>query len=521
MNVDTTSTVDILIVTALSEELRALDSLFDFDLQPVFITSSITCYINHNISFASGVETYSVGTFCLNMMGNTNAAIEVSHALRDLNPTYVFMFGIAGGFKDKVGLADVIIPDSIFYIASGKQGPNGHEARPEPLKINSLLLQRLCTYAFHLPVDKEYQVRVGPLAVGEQVVANSNGIAELQKIHSKMIGIEMESYGVGLAVFKYGRDISFVAVRGVSDYADEQKNNDYRGRALKNAADFLVGFIRSGLLPKRRKGTDQLPKFIAIHHLSLYRRPSVNQAVQNYLKRLQRFDVIELPIDQIDLFRDGSLTDPAEALRRQKEILIRLNEILQEYPQCEMGYLGLAHIPLVFHMGYEINRREVHMFGNDYDSGEWIDLPEKTTRHAVSVEGLPEQGMEQSGDVVMLMSVSYAIASSEPNEVVNHPLVRVHIRAEDPLLGLIDSQEVLDKFTQTFRDTLQKINNRFPNVRRVHLFYAGPPTLAFRCGQQINRNIDPEIIVYNYSRRDHPNYRWALNLQTGEVVERK
>lgn len=521
MTIDTTSPVDILIVTALSEELSALNSLFDFNRQPVFLTASIPCYINPGITCLSEIESYSAAAFCLNAMGNTNAGIDVSHALRDLNPSYVFMFGIAGGIKDEVGLADVIIPDKIFYNALGKQYTDGREVRPEPLRTDPVLLQRLHAYAFHLSADKDYRVKIGPLAVGEQVVANSDGIAELRKIHPKMIGIEMESYGVGLAVFKYRPDISFVAVRGVSDHADEQKNDNYRSKALKNAGDFLVGFIKSGLLPKRRTNADQLPKFIAIHHLSLYRRPSVNQAVQSYLKRLQRFDVIELPIDQVDLFRDGSLTDPAEALCRQKEMLARLDAILQEHPKCELGYFGLAHIPLMFHMGYEINRREVQMFGNDYDSGEWVDLPEKSVQSDVLVGGFPEHIVEQPGDVVMLMSVSYTITSPEPNEIVNHPLAHIHIRAEKPQLGLIDSQEILNKFTQTFRNALQRINQCFPHVQRVHLFYAGPPTLAFRCGQQINRNIDPEIIVYNYSRRDYPNYRWALNLQTEEIVERK
>ena len=47
------------------------------------------------------------------------------------------------------------------------------------------------------------------------------------------------------------------------------------------------------------------------------------------------------------------------------------------------------------------------------------------------------------------------------------------------------------------------------------------PTLAFRCGQQINHNIDPEIVVYNYSKADNPRYRWAINLQTRETIERK
>ncbi len=511
--------VDMLIVTALPEELAALDVLFDFRNQPVLIGKSTYCYVNENIVCETTGESFSAAVLCLNAMGNTNAGIDVANALQNLNAAYVFMFGIAGGVKSEVDLADVIVPDKVFYNAHGKQYSSHRDSRPEVLKIDPILLQRLHTYNFHSESEKDYKVRVGPLAVGEQVIASSNSVSELQKLHAKMVGIEMESYGVGLAVLKSGQASSFVAIRGISDHADEIKNDGYRSKALKNAADFFVGFIKSGLLPKKRANSNQLPKFIAIHHLSLYRRPSINQAVQNYLKRLQSFDVIELPIDQVDLFIEGSLVDPLQALHRQKEILTRLETILQEHPNCELGYLGLAHIPLMFHMGYEINRREVCVFGNDYNGGEWIDLPEKSVEPSFHVEGIPEQVSQQNGDVVMLMSISYAINSPEPYEVVDQPLAHVHIRAEIPQLGLIDSKQVLNVFTEIFRDTLQKINHRFPYAQRLHLFYAGPPTLAFRCGQQINRNIDPEILVYNYSRREFPNYRWALNLQTGEIIE--
>jgi hypothetical protein len=175
----------------------------------------------------------------------------------------------------------------------------------------------------------------------------------------------------------------------------------------------------------------------------------------------------------------------------------------------------------MFHMGYEINRREVRVFGNDYDSGEWFDLPENHTPPHIIVDGFPEDIVTRPGDVVMLMSLSYAIASDEPNVIVDDPLAIIHIRAQNPHLGIINSQVSLNGFTEAFREALQKINKLFPQAHRVHLFFAGQPTLAFRCGQQINRNIDPEIIVYNYSRRDHPNYRWALNLQTSEIIERK
>ena len=136
------------------------------------------------------------------------------------------------------------------------------------------------------------------------------------------------------------------------------------------------------------------------------------------------------------------------------------------------------------------------------------------------VEGIPENTIDETGDVILIMSVSYKIDTSKPSQVVSRSLAQIHIRAEQPVEGIVDSKDILDKFTDTFRSVIHHVITKIPNVRRVHLFFGGPPTLAFRCGQQINRNTFPEIVVYNYSRRDQPSYRWALNLQTNEIIER-
>ncbi len=338
------SSVDILIVTALPEELNSLVPHFSLQkTHPNYLTTSIPYYIDPDVTCLTGTQCYSVAIFCLNAMGNTNAGIDVTNALRDLSPSYVFMFGIAGGIKDEVNLADVIIPDNIFYVGLGKHRSNGIEIRPETLRTDTLLLQRLHSYVFQDTNNKPYKVKIGPLAVGEHVLANNDAIAELRRLHPKLLGIEMESYGVGLAVFKQG-NAHFAAIRGVSDHADEHKTDNYRAPALKNAADYLAGFIKSGLLPKPRTQNHVTPKFVAIHHLSLFRRPSVIQAIRSYLTSLQQYDVIEMPINQVDLYQAGSLTDPQQALDRQKELLVRLEEIIQANPDCELGYFGLAHV---------------------------------------------------------------------------------------------------------------------------------------------------------------------------------
>ena len=315
---------------------------------------------------------------------------------------------------------------------------------------------------------------------GEQVIASNTAVDEIKRIHPKMVGVDMESYGVGLAVFKLQSDVKFVAVRGVSDHADAAKDDNYRDDALQNAAHFLIGFISSGWLPKRHQVVGKQPKYLAIQHLSRNFRPTIETSAHGALQDFQPSELIEVIIDQTDLFVNGSLINPVEALIRQTEALGNWEEIIREFPDCRLGYFGLAHIPLMFHLGYKINRREVQLFGNDYKSGGWFDLPRKAHSPSVITDWQMSEDNEHTGDALFLMSVSYKINTPEPDEIVSKPLVRVHIHSEEPHEEIIDSKEALDAFTDAFRKVRQKLIS-LP-VERIHLFYAGQPTLAFRCG---------------------------------------
>lgn len=506
--------VDILLVIPLSEELETFRDVFDF--KNPFSIETHTYYINYKFNG------YSLATVCIDGMGNTNAATVVTNALYHLHPTYIFMFGVACGIGDNVNLADVIIPESIFYYALGKQYPDRQQTRLEPLRIDALLIDRIRAYQRAVAEEKSYRVVFGPFAVGEEVVQSQTAIKKIvDETHPKLVGLDMESYGAGLAVFKHGRQQQFVSIRGVSDHGTAEKNDLSRPQALANAADFMLGFIKSGSLPKSNNQPNDLVPYIAIHHLSLYRRPSIRHAVDSYLRRLQSFEILELLVDQVDLFVDGSMVAPIEALDRQIQALTSLEELIQRYPNCEIGYFSLAHIPLMFQLGYEINRRTVEVFHTAYSEGPWIDLPATSTNPAVIIEGKPIERNDEHGDVILLMSISYDVISGEPMQICEHPMAQVHIRSVNPAPGIIDSHEVLNRYVDLFREFLTTIHSKLPNARRVHVFFAGPPALALRCGQQINRNIDPEIVIYNYSKRDNPHYRWGINLQTREVIERK
>ena len=190
--VRTISTTDVLIITALPEELDVFRGIFDLREPAFFPGTSLAYYSDEHAVHTEDGQCYSVALLCLKAMGNTNAGIATSHAIRDLKPSYIFMFGIAGGFKSEVGLADVILPDQILYCAPGKLYPDRHETRIDTLRIDPLLLELLHTFSWDTANGRGYQVKIGPFAVTEQVIASADAAAEIRQIQPKMIGVEIE-----------------------------------------------------------------------------------------------------------------------------------------------------------------------------------------------------------------------------------------------------------------------------------------------------------------------------------------
>ena len=87
------------------------------------------------------------------------------------------------------------------------------------------------------------------LASGEKVVADVAVAQATKRPYRKIVGIEMEAHGFGRAAFL--RQIPHLVIKSVSDFADRNKNDNYRSFCCAASADLLVQLVRDGVLPAR------------------------------------------------------------------------------------------------------------------------------------------------------------------------------------------------------------------------------------------------------------------------------
>lgn len=195
-------------------------------------------------------------------MGLTAAAIATTHLVMQFRPRLVAMIGIAAGTRSgNKQFGDVLVADPSVDYASGKltieDGVRRLLPDPYPLGLNARLRSVLQRYRNAPPIFESIRARwqgltpplanrmhLGPVGAADQVIDDPSKILEIQLNWRKLIGVEMETYGVYRAVHESPepkpRAVSFKAV---CDFAAE-KSDDWQEYAAFVAAEFAAEFIK-------------------------------------------------------------------------------------------------------------------------------------------------------------------------------------------------------------------------------------------------------------------------------------
>ena len=255
---------DVCILTALQDpELRAVRDLpFNFG-QPRLL-DDVTYYFEGALE-VQGIS-FSVIASAPLRMGLVPSAIRAMKLLHYFRPKLLVMTGICAGISGKVGLGDVILANPAWEWQSGKRIIDNGEARflsdPHQLDVNPAVVARYAQFIDTSGIWSEIASNwrgpkpntalrgvIGPLASGSVVAADGTTIRNIQATqHRKLIGLEMEIYGVYAAAqeFPTAPPLTF-ALKGVSDLADIDKVDDYQGYAAYTSANALYFFLKEYL----------------------------------------------------------------------------------------------------------------------------------------------------------------------------------------------------------------------------------------------------------------------------------
>ena len=205
-------------------------------------------------------------------MASVASATLTSKVILRFHPRYLFMTGICAGLKDNgIGFGDILVATQVWDGMSGKYKEIMQvDADPEmifepdyrqiPLDAAMLnMVNRLKEKAdlcAHIKdnfqgekPDTPLKIHVGPMTSVPAVIASEKKIDDLRAHARKLIGLEMESYGVFYAAEHSHllKPIYTASFKSASDLADKEKTDKYQQYASYTSAALLKYIIENEL----------------------------------------------------------------------------------------------------------------------------------------------------------------------------------------------------------------------------------------------------------------------------------
>jgi nucleoside phosphorylase len=520
-------TVDFAIVTALESERTAVVSRLE-SLRVISEQNDPYTFYRGTITTGPS-DQYEVVVVQLIEIGNVEAAATAAQAIRRWNPRFVLMVGIAGGIaKNGVGVGDVVVASYVHYYEPGKRTDAGEQRRPRVFNGDRVLYGKARHYEAAEwkdsidvappgePSGFIPKAHFGPIASGELVIADSQTVSLLLQEAPKLVGLAMEGAGVALAAMDGG--CKFLEIRGISDLADANKADNWQAYAANAAAAFTVGFLKSGPVSSMKSGevnrkTDGRSPLLVVRAQG-HRKIRPNELFDVLGEELKSREVQTAVLDFTDeVSPTGVLSHPEAAVNRLLSPDGELLRILGLRDQVEFVFHGHVHIPIAVLAGFLFTDRLPVRFYDFHPT----TVPASWNWPAKESDAFPDlkvtlaasKRMKNCADAAMRVSISYDVDTAAVRSVVPTPCAEVDVRLDVPFRGIVSSERQVLGYGRIFRQALDSLAARMPNRRgRIHLFYAGPVSLAFHIGQLISPSIHPPVLVWNYAR----GYEWAIDL---------
>ncbi|WP_214734386.1 SAVED domain-containing protein [Exiguobacterium sp. s154] len=230
---------------------------------------------------------------------------------------------------------------------------------------------------------------------------------------------------------------------------------------------------------------------------------------------LDNYEVEQYRIAQGEELKTLSKVNLSHALREQGKIKEKILQRADGRDNVEASYWGLAHIPLTFLMGYQIaDKLSTSFFEWNQNSLSWNRVKDNNTEYPeLLVSRQLNQSFEDVEDVVIKIGITYQVEDVTLNGLGLEGRDSYYLHLPSPTRNAIVSVRQLNEYQAVFRKTMDEINQYYPSLKRVHVFYSGQPSLAYRLGSCLSPRMDKEILVYNYHSTSEPKYNWSINMK--------
>lgn len=260
---------DVAFLCALRSEWAAVRSLPGWEWSELSIAHDDSAFYQAHFSKPDGQVGKAVATVSARM-GMPAAAAAAMKLMMRFRPRYLFMTGIMGGVEGKTNLGDLVVASPIWDWGNGKwsttaedptQGEQASSFAVDPYQFTlepalERMANRLAENETELFTirrsfgaggpDRDLKLYVGPVASGAAVLDDSALLAHVRRQHRKLLGVEMEAYGMFTAAAEAPHPKpSCMSIKAVVDFANGRKGDEYQAYGAHVSARVAQFFIEN------------------------------------------------------------------------------------------------------------------------------------------------------------------------------------------------------------------------------------------------------------------------------------
>lgn len=248
--------VDVVIITAVETEYKLACEVFGNKTSPFFFDGFKYSIVHYEINEEKIIK---IAILMQKNMGLVSAAIAATYSIKTFNPKLLLMCGVCAGVENRVDLGDIIVFSPVFDYGAGKYNDgvflpdyrqktlNGEIKQIVDKMSADVELCRRIKDSWKVNIGKpstELKIHIQPSGAGSAVITDKEVIEQIRNHQRTLVGIDMESFAIAEAAYETStKEVPWLVVKGVQDYANPFKNDDHREYAAHVSAVFLKEFI--------------------------------------------------------------------------------------------------------------------------------------------------------------------------------------------------------------------------------------------------------------------------------------
>ena len=264
---ESSSEVDVAIITPIREEREAMESIFkEYGTMINAFNLKSAGSLSNQVYYSGRVDGCSVICAQCTDKGNLSSEALTSNIISNFRPKYIFVVGIAGGVADKgdIKVGDVVFSSSITYYSYEKETESGKPKKVYPIIPPSAVLRNMARnvkkWRNRIKTPRPdgngwevSKVKEGLILSGETIWDNpkSEELKQILEENKDALAFETEAGGVARMIYenvKTEYTPQYIVIRGISDLVNkaggEKTRKAWRRPAAEAAAAFAYELIR-------------------------------------------------------------------------------------------------------------------------------------------------------------------------------------------------------------------------------------------------------------------------------------